>query len=138
VRTDGQSVTFKVKDYADRGRKKQITLSVERFLGRFLLHTLPKRFVRIRHYGLVAGRNVDTKLATARRLLADGRLRFQRTESGRETWREQVRRLTGIDLLVCPSCGQPAMRRRRILPDAPGRWVNNLARASPITRGDAA
>jgi len=138
LRSDGDSVTFKVKDYADHGRTKQLTLPVERFLGRFLLHILPSRFVRIRHYGLVAGRNVDSKLAVARRLLAKGRLRCQRTEPVRETWAEQVRRLTGIDLLVCPSCGQPAMRRQQILPDSPGRWVNNLARASPHAQGGVA
>ena len=44
-------------------------LSAEEFIRRFLLHVLPKRFVRIRHYGLLAGRNVDTKLAHCRELL---------------------------------------------------------------------
>jgi hypothetical protein len=46
-------------------------LSAEEFLRRFLLHVLPSRFVRIRHYGLLAGRNVDTKLAHCRKLLGE-------------------------------------------------------------------
>src|ERR1700730_16110472 len=47
-------------------------LTAEEFIRRFLLHVLPKRFVRIRHYGLLAGRNVSTKLARSRKLLGDG------------------------------------------------------------------
>ena len=66
---DEGRVTFRYKDYADGGRDKQMTLDAEEFIRRFLLHVLPKGFVRIRHYGLLAGRNVDTKLADCRRLL---------------------------------------------------------------------
>jgi hypothetical protein len=40
-------------------------LTAEEFIRRFLLHVLPKRFVRIRHYGLLAGRNVTTQLTVA-------------------------------------------------------------------------
>lgn len=65
---DGR-VTFRYKDYADGQRQKEMTLDAEEFIRRFLLHVLPKGFVRIRHYGLLAGRNVDTKLATCRQLL---------------------------------------------------------------------
>ena len=46
-----------------------MTLSAEEFIRRFLMHVLPKRFVRIRHYGLLASRNVTTKLARCRELL---------------------------------------------------------------------
>jgi hypothetical protein len=69
---DEGRVTFRYKDYADGTRDKQMTLDAEEFIRRFLLHVLPKGFVRIRHYGLLAGRNVDTKLADCRRLLGAG------------------------------------------------------------------
>jgi hypothetical protein len=65
---DGQ-VLFRWKDYADDHRIKVMRLTADEFIRRFLLHVLPKRFVRIRHYGLLAGRNVGTKLARCRQLL---------------------------------------------------------------------
>ncbi len=46
-----------------------VTVSPEQFIGRSLLHVLPKGFVKIRHHGLMAPSNVGTKLAQARRLL---------------------------------------------------------------------
>jgi hypothetical protein len=53
--SDGK-VTFRWKDYADGNQQKQMTLSVEEFLRRFLLHTLPHGFVRIRFFGYMANR----------------------------------------------------------------------------------
>ncbi len=62
-------VQFRWKDYADRGRTKMMALSVEEFLRRFLLHVLPRGFVRIRHFGLLANRQRRATLACARQLL---------------------------------------------------------------------
>jgi hypothetical protein len=53
--TDG-NVTFRWKDYAHGNRQKLMTVSVEEFLRRFLLHTLPRGFVRIRFFGYMANR----------------------------------------------------------------------------------
>ncbi len=64
-------VRFRYKDYADGGRKKQMSLGAEEVIRRFLMHVLPKRFVRIRHYGLLASRNVSTRLRSCQELLAD-------------------------------------------------------------------
>jgi hypothetical protein len=66
--TDG-IVRFRWKDYADRGRTKVMALSVEEFLRRFLLHVLPRGFVRIRHFGLLANRHRHAAIARARHLL---------------------------------------------------------------------
>src|SRR5215471_3195367 len=65
---DGQ-VSFHWKDYADDQRTKLMRLTADEFIRRFLLHVLPKRFVRIRHYGLFAGRQVSTRLVRCRQLL---------------------------------------------------------------------
>ena len=62
-------VQFRWKDYADRGRTKLMALDVEEFLRRFLVHVLPRGFVRIRHFGLLANRQRCATIARARHLL---------------------------------------------------------------------
>src|SRR6202011_6377585 len=49
-------VTFRYKDYAQGNKKRLMTLSSQEFLRRFLLHLLPRGFVRIRFYGFLAHR----------------------------------------------------------------------------------
>ena len=51
---DDKTVTFDYKDYRQKGIKKQMVLSHEEFIRRFALHILPKRFVKIRHYGFLS------------------------------------------------------------------------------------
>lgn len=65
---DGQ-VAFRYKDYAAGQRSKTMTLSGEEFLRRFVQHVLPRGFVKIRHYGLLASRERKQRLARCRRLL---------------------------------------------------------------------
>ena len=68
---DGKTVTFKWKDYRAKGcdRQKVMTLEAGEFIRRFLLHVLPRRFHRIRHYGLFANGGRAGNLARARELL---------------------------------------------------------------------
>jgi hypothetical protein len=66
VRLAGEEVTFTWKDYADDDRLREMTLSGEEFLRRFLLHVLPDRFVRIRYYGLLANRHREQALTLCR------------------------------------------------------------------------
>jgi hypothetical protein len=65
---DGQ-VTFRYKDYTQRGRWRRMTLSADEFLRRFVQHVLPKGFVRVRSFGLLANRDGGAKLARCRELL---------------------------------------------------------------------
>ena len=51
---DDKNVTFKYKDYRQNGTKKQMVLSHGEFIRRFALHILPKRFIKIRHYGFLS------------------------------------------------------------------------------------
>lgn len=51
---DNETVTFNYKDYKQKGAKKQMTLTHQEFIRRFALHILPKRFVKIRHYGFLS------------------------------------------------------------------------------------
>jgi hypothetical protein len=52
---DGK-VTFRWKDYAHGKKKSKMTLTADEFLRRFLLHVLPRGFVRIRHFGFLSAR----------------------------------------------------------------------------------
>jgi len=68
---DGRSVSFRWKDYREKGRTrhKAMTLESSEFMRRFLLHVLPAGFHRIRHYGLLANPVRRTNLAKIRTLL---------------------------------------------------------------------
>ena len=67
--TEGPTVTFAYKDYADASRAKTMTLATAEFVRRFCLHVLPERFVKIRHYGLLGNRQKQARLTRARELL---------------------------------------------------------------------
>ncbi len=71
LKTDGKTVTFRVKDYRLDGRARftTMTLDVAEFIRRFLLHVLPKGFHRIRHYGLLATGTRAENIDRARQLL---------------------------------------------------------------------
>jgi Putative transposase/Transposase zinc-binding domain len=120
-------VTFQWKDYADEDKTKRMCLDAEEFIRRFLLHVLPPRFVRIRHYGLLAGRNVPTKLARCRQLLGEAPATTSAREAKLRTWLERVLEWTGQDPWVCPHC--QGLLTRRPLAEETG---------LPVREGDAA
>jgi len=64
-----EAVAFRWKDYRHHAKRKIMTLGTDEFIRRFLLHTLPDGFHRIRHYGLLANRHRMAKLALCRKLL---------------------------------------------------------------------
>jgi Putative transposase/Transposase zinc-binding domain len=69
VATDDRTVTFRFKDYAHGNRPRTMTLDAAEFLRRFLLHAVPRGFMRIRHFGLLANRGRAQNLTICRRLL---------------------------------------------------------------------
>jgi predicted Zn-ribbon and HTH transcriptional regulator len=73
VAFDGEHVTFRYKDYAHGGKQRIMTLHASEFLRRFFLHVLPRGFVRIRHFGLLANRFRQQLLPLARTLLTRDR-----------------------------------------------------------------
>ena len=106
VSLDARGVTFRTRG------EQTVTVTPDEFLRRFLLHVLPNGFVKIRHYGLFAPSNVSTKLATARRLLsADVPASAEPTARAPRDFRQVLLALTGIDLHLCPRCGNgPVLR----------------------------
>jgi hypothetical protein len=95
---DGQ-VTFKWKDYRQGNQKKAMTLSAHDFIGRFIQHVLPKSFVRIRSYGILATRNRPAKLARCRELL-----QAPAPSPVTRTWKERLEQLTGRAVDECLNC----------------------------------
>ena len=102
-------VSFRYKDYADDNRIKQMTLSAEEFIRRFLLHVLPKGFVRIRHYGLLASRNVSTRLERCHQLLDAPTPTVNGTEE--KTWTDRLRDWMAKHVMQCPRCGESLQRQ---------------------------
>src|SRR5215203_469228 len=107
VRLEGEEVTFTWKDYAQGQRLREMTLSGEEFLRRFLLHVLPDRFVRIRCYGLLANRHREQALALCREVLPGPPAPPKLTKSD---WQSLLQSLTGVDPRTCEVCGQNALR----------------------------
>jgi hypothetical protein len=69
VSFDGERVCFRYRDYAHGNAEKLLTLDVDEFLRRFLLHVLPSRLVRIRYYGFLANRLRARSVELARQLI---------------------------------------------------------------------
>ncbi len=110
---DGK-VSFLWRDYADGEKKKVMTLEASEFIRRFLLHVLPERFVKIRHFGLLANRLRKKSIALCRELLSDRKIKVKK-EDDPETWQELLLKVAGIDVTKCPLCQKGRMFRAEVL-----------------------
>lgn len=119
IEMENGCVTFSYRDYKNDIETTMMLTAVE-FLRRFLLHVLPTGFTRIRHYGLYAGRNVETKLADSRRLLDPESGTTPANQKDSRPWWERFLENTGIDVMRCPHCGGRLVRTRRIEPSFDG------------------
>lgn len=102
IRMDEDTVTYYVKDYREHGKWKELTISGVEFVRRFLLHVPPKRFVRIRHYGLLCTRSKNKHLTLCRNLL--GCKKYISILKDMEA-PQIIETLYGIKLSVCRCCG---------------------------------
>lgn len=93
---DGR-VRLRYRDYRDDAREKILHLSGEELIRRFLLHVLPKGFMRIRHCGFLANRCREAKLAQIRRAIGQADQAFHEGEPSEEQ--------TALDRYRCPRCG---------------------------------
>lgn len=96
------NVTFAWKDYRRPRAGATLTLSAHEFMRRFLLHTLPRGFVRLRHYGLLANRKRGTKLERCFQLLNPAPSR--RPAATELDWKTLYQKLTGKAVDACPKC----------------------------------
>lgn len=108
-------VTFLAKDYRDRAISKPVTLDAVEFLRRFTLHILPKRFVKIRYYGIynhTLKRNLVLQFAEPDKTI-EATIKKQQPA---ETNLQRFERLTGIHPCICPTCKKGKMVAIRVLP----------------------
>ena len=92
------AVTFKWRDYKHQSAQKLMTLASEEFIRRYLLHILPKKFFKIRYYGILSSRNKKTKLAKCQRLTG---IKIDQIKV--LTKRELMQKLYGNDLFAALS-----------------------------------
>lgn len=113
VNMEGNQVTFRYQDRSDNDTIKYMTLDAEEFIRRFLMHILPDRFVKVRHYGILSNRNRHKKLVVAKTLL--GVNDPDTSKDGKETWQDLLTRITGRDPRICPYCGKGRMVLKEVL-----------------------
>jgi hypothetical protein len=129
ISLDAKTVTFTWKDYRAEGaeRYKVMTLPIHEFIRRFLIHVFPKRFHRIRHYGLLANGNRAENITLARRLL-DAQDDRPAPDAGTGDAVDGSKE----NELACPACGgrmivietfepgaEPAVHHQRAPPEHP-------------------
>lgn len=111
-----QRVSFKWKDYAHQNKKKVLELDGEEFVRRFLLHVLPLKFVKIRHYGILSNRNRKGKLMRCKDFFGIDNKKDLKTK---QSWEELILQIKGIDVGVCSFCKKGRMiKKENITPKA--------------------
>lgn len=101
VAMDSDTVSFTYRDRADDNKVKPMTLKVDEFIRRFLLHVLPKGFVKIRYFGFLSHRKKTENLAIIRRLLG---VATELAAKAKESVAALMLRVFNIDITRCPKC----------------------------------
>ena len=96
---DNGKVTFKWRDYRDNNKMKTMVLDADEFIRRFILHILPPRYMKIRHFGLLGNRN-KTKKLTLCKSLTNTKVLTKENISPLEI----LKKKSGIDFNLCPIC----------------------------------
>ncbi|MBT8374513.1 MAG: IS91 family transposase [Deltaproteobacteria bacterium] len=115
-------VSFTAKN-RKKNRTETLTVTAVAFIRRFLLHSLPKGFVRIRHYGFLANRNRNKNLKVIRDLLGLSAPPEKETAS----LEEMMLQLTGTDITACPCCSEGKMQFFAEIPKSRPRPPDHVA-----------
>lgn len=114
---DSQNVTFSYKDYRQGGKKLDKQLSHCEFIRRFTLHILPRRFMRIRHYGILSSTSKIKSLPKIREQLPPEVMK----------WKEPREMIEPYTPGICPHCKTATMITLEILPSrGPPTWSQPL------------
>lgn len=108
---EDNKVTFRYKNYRNKGQAQLITMLCTEFSRRFLQHILPPGFYKIRYYGILATANCNTKRQQAISLI--GKTIWLPVLEGLTAY-EVYRALSGNDPIRCPKCKKGIMQRYKI------------------------
>jgi len=110
---DNCKVIFTYRDRQDNNTIQPMGLAADEFIRRFLLHILPRGFMKIRYFGFLAHTNKKQAVALIRKLIDPD---MKLPEKIKETIFEMMLRLTGTDITCCPKCKKGKMTIIRKLP----------------------
>ena len=99
LRVEEDKVTFKWRDYKDKNKMKKMTITIEEFIRRFLIHILPSGFMKIRYYGILGNRNKKKKLLKCKILT-----RTKIYKKKEFPTLELLKKVLGKDFNLCPQC----------------------------------
>jgi predicted Zn-ribbon and HTH transcriptional regulator len=110
---DNGRVVFTYRDRKGNNEKKTMTLNADEFIRRFLLHVLPKGFMKIRYFGFLANIKKKTCIPIIRQLIEPMAKLLSKIK---ETVQQIMLRVTGIDITCCPQCKKGKMIKVKELP----------------------
>lgn len=99
LKIEGEKVTFKWRDYKDNNKMKEMIISIQEFIRRFLMHILPPHFMKIRYYGLLGNRNKKKKLLKCK-ILTRTKIYIKKQLPTLELLKQTL----GKDFNLCPHC----------------------------------
>ena len=99
IEVTDETVTFKWRDYKDNNKMKEMTVTIEEFIRRFLLHILPQHFMKIRYYGILGNRNKKKKLLKCK-ILTRTKIYINKKLPALELLKQTL----GKDFNLCPAC----------------------------------
>lgn len=115
ISVNDTAVTFSIKDYKNNNEKTSMALKPEEFIRRFLMHVLPKGFVKIRYYGIFSNRNKKGNLTICRNII---RRNYPKPILEGLTAAQIILLLFGVDVYKCPKCSssnfKPAIFFRKL------------------------
>lgn len=128
LKIEGEKVTFKWRDYKDNNKMKEMTISIQEFIRRFLMHILPPHFMKIRYYGLLGNRNKKKKLLKCK-ILTRTKIYIKKQLPTLELLKQTL----GKDFNLCPHCKKGHM----LIPTSPKyKQLNSFQKCLLIGEGE--
>jgi len=100
LKSENGFVTFNWRDYADGNKVKEMTVTADEFIRRFMMHILPLGFRKIRHYGILASRDKSTRLVLCKKLTNTPIISARPPRNSLEI----IQAILGEKFNLCPSC----------------------------------